>query len=538
MKESREGGIMNYYEPNASGVSSPADRAALFDSMVDRIMSRDAFVPVKLQRLGVDVRRALLACRDEVIAADSDEKLIYALLKASCARKDPHVRVHLVTGGLQLSGAPVDRASVRIDQLPASQAPIRFAVDYSGVDPASMHGPAFAPGRSVFVADYAPSLVALRGGSAPAIGDRLIAVNGQPFDDYLCCVEPYSRYATANGFWWRMAAKIPVRSREYPPHFFDDTATFTLEHRDGRIYDLTLPYKPTIDKREWTGTWKEFGDFRYPGFTKVHESATYQLYAHDAGRPVVVIDFHKFGATLIEDTDALVAYAEANGLLGHAVVFDATRAGGGSLGAYAIRHLSPKPFRTTFGNLRISDVVEPFAEEMRARRDARLPMTAEDDGSWLVDWLDTDVAKAVRCRDHYSNDVPFKSSHLPRDSDGVLQPAPLHFSGPMVCLLGPHGGSHLDQFAAMIADNGLAHIVGMPAGGYSNTWEWEETLHFPICRLPTVKLMYSMGHTIRPNGQLLEGNPADADEFVPLTRDNYVGYHELLLERAMRHLGL
>ncbi len=89
----------------------------------------------------------------------------------------------------------------------------------------------------------------------------------------------------------------------------------------------------------------------------------------------------------------------------------------------------------------------------------------------------------------------------------------------------------------MVVDNDLAHMIGMPTGGYSNTWEGEETLHFPISGKPVMKMMFSMGHTIRPNGELLEGNPAQVDEFIPLTRDNYEGYDEMLLEKAVEYLS-
>ncbi len=77
----------------------------------------------------------------------------------------------------------------------------------------------------------------------------------------------------------------------------------------------------------------------------------------------------------------------------------------------------------------------------------------------------------------------------------------------------------------------------MPAGGYSNTWEWEETLLFPISKKPVVGYMWSVGHTIRPNGEVLEGNPADVDEYIPLTRDNFLNYYPLLVSRALGHLG-
>ncbi len=423
--------------------------------------------------------------------------------------------------GVEVSGEPL-----RVDLLPAEQAPIKFAVDYADTKK-----------RTVFVADYAAELSPKKG-MWPEIGDELVGVNGQTFADYFACVEPYNRYATLNGLWWRLAAKIPFKTAEYPPHFFADKAQYVLKRANGEVYELVLPYWPSETKLTWTGAWKQHGDQRYPGFQLVFKTSTYQLFQQVQGKPMLILDWNKFDEQVMQNIDSLMSYADEHSLLDHAVIFDATRSGGGSLGAYVVQRLSSKPFKTTFGNLRISDVVEPFIEEMKARKAAGLPMVAEDGGGWLLDWLETDVRQALRQGRAYSNNVPFKLSHLPRNSDGIMQPAALHFKGPLVCLLSPHGGSHLDQFAAMLADNDLAHIIGMPAGGYSNTWEWEETLYFPISKRPVVRLMYSMGHTIRPNGELLEGNPADVDEYIPLTRSNYLGYHELLLSRALSYLGL
>ncbi len=38
--------------------------------------------------------------------------------------------------------------------------------------------------------------------------------------------------------------------------------------------------------------------------------------------------------------------------------------------------------------------------------------------------------------------------------------------------------------------------------------------------------------TIRPNGEILEGNPAQVDNNIPLTRDNYKRYHPILLKNG------
>ncbi len=49
--------------------------------------------------------------------------------------------------------------------------------------------------------------------------------------------------------------------------------------------------------------------------------------------------------------------------------------------------------------------------------------------------------------------------------------------------------------------------------------------------------MWSIGHTIRPNGEILEGNPAPVDEWIPLTRENAAEYYPILLGRALELLG-
>ena len=221
---------------------------------------------------------------------------------------------------------------------------------------------------------------------------------------------------------------------------------------------------------------------------------------------------------------------------------DATPSRGGSLGPYALQRLQPRAFKTTFGTLRLSDVVLPFVDDKRADfaarnvNDSGVPETV-DDGRWLMEWLEEEALPAMEAGVDVTEPVPFKLAHAPRDSDGVLEPAPVHFRGPFVLILGPKGGSHLDQVAAIVKDNDLGPVIGMPAGGYSNTWEWEEVLSFPGTDQPVLGFMWSIGHTIRPNGEILEGNPATVDEWVPLTAENSTVYHGVLLERALAYLA-
>jgi hypothetical protein len=88
----------------------------------------------------------------------------------------------------------------------------------------------------------------------------------------------------------------------------------------------------------------------------------------------------------------------------------------------------------------------------------------------------------------------------------------------------------------MVVDNDLAYTIGMPTGGYSNTWEWDEVLTFPISGKPVVEFMWNIGHTIRPNGEILEGNAAQVDKYIPETRENYLNYYDILLDEAIDYL--
>ena len=511
--------------PAASpGPGTPEDRAALFDYLVETTFAREALSPIKNERLGLDIEASMRQYRDELLAADTDEKLFYALIKISNARRDRHLGVSPAEGGIWPSSwGPLPDS---LEAPSTMEAPIRFAVDYS------------TPGAYfVFVADFAANLSASLHEVERAVGHKLVAVNDQPFDAYLAALKPYIRHSTVEGFWWKFAERISERHYRVPPSFYRAQVTYTLERADGSRYTLTLPY---LDPDSIV--WAEHGTPQYPGFRMMHDWQTFDFYVHE-DKPVIVLDWYGFREDLVADVDSLVADAEEHDLLDHAVIIDATRSRGGSRGSYAVQRLSPKPFKTTFGNLRLSDVTEAFVEGKRVSyaagniSDGTVPETM-DGGAWQMAWLEGSVLPGLRDGQNYSNNVAFKLAHAPAYSDGVLRPTPVHFRGPLVVFLGPHGGSHLDQFASIVADNQLGHIIGMPAGGYSNTWEWEETLVFPISKQPVAAYMWSIGHTIRPNGEILEGNPAQVDDFVPQTAENYGRYRDLLVERALRHLGL
>jgi len=89
-----------------------------------------------------------------------------------------------------------------------------------------------------------------------------------------------------------------------------------------------------------------------------------------------------------------------------------------------------------------------------------------------------------------------------------------------------------NQFMATVLDNEPAAIIGVSAGGDSNTCEWEEVLRYPWAHQPVGGFMWSIGHTIRPNGEVMEGNPADVTYPLPLPSENAGHDYEILLPEA------
>jgi hypothetical protein len=468
-------------EPGAVG--TPELRAALFDTILARTARREAFSPPKEAALAFDPLESMRALRSRVVEAETEAELFYALAAVSHARRDRHLDVALVPGGLQLP----DSAGLDVvggEGPEPMRAPIRVFPDYASEDPAYFVGDVAASGTD---------------GPLPSIGDRILSVNGMPIAEWHAAATAYTRHSSVIGLRWKLGEAMTVNSASFPPELRGDPLVLGITDVEGEEHELELPWFDPATL-EFGGVGEPF----YPGTSIELSTPTYDLHVpDDPGSDYVVLVWRGFRETMVPDVDRLVDFARAEGLLDRILVMDVTRSRGGSLGPYAMQRLQPRAFKTTFGNLRVSDVVMPFIEGKRADfedrnvNDGGVPEII-DDGSWLVEWLETDVMAALERGDDYTNDVPFKSAHAPRDSDGILEPAPVHFRGPLVVISGPSGGSHLDQFVSIVSDNGLGAVVGMPPGGYSNTWEWDEVLTFPGTDQPVLSFMWNIGHTIRP----------------------------------------
>ena len=477
----------------------------LFDEIISKTERREAFSEVKERNIGFSAIEDMKSLRAEFVASRTETELYYALWKLSNARRDVHLRLWPVDGGLQ----PPRRAS-------CVSAPLHVLPDYSDID-----NPTF------FVAGVGAGL------ASPKVGDVIVGVNGRSMAEYVNEFTPWIRHSTLYGLYWRMAHELPKQVSTVPPRLYSGQLDLTLKNSSGQRYDVSLPYSGVCQHFDLMA--------RYPGFDEVMKRENFNVLL-DRSRQMILLQWLDFERNeLIKDIPALMEYAEREQILDYDMIIDVSWSGGGSGGAYAIQRLVDQPFRVTFGNVRLSDLGKARIERYVGRE----PYTDAPDifglnlsRSWLIDWARTDATEAIRRGDEYTPSVPFKLAHLPKDSDGILQPAPVHFSGEVAIINArTWGGSHLDQFMAMYVDNDLATFIGMPTGGYSNTWEGDEVLVLPETGRPLVRFMWSIGHTIRPNGDVLEGNPAQPDNYIPITRDNFQGYHQMLLDTALTMAG-
>ncbi|MHC4308298.1 MAG: hypothetical protein ACYSR7_06735, partial [Planctomycetota bacterium] len=81
-------------------VGTSEQRVALFDYILERTEAREAFSPLKQEALGFDPMDDMAQLRDDIVSADTDEEFYYALVRLSNARRDRHLDVALVPGGL------------------------------------------------------------------------------------------------------------------------------------------------------------------------------------------------------------------------------------------------------------------------------------------------------------------------------------------------------------------------------------------------------------------------------------------------------
>ena len=478
------------------GPGSDDDRHALYHDLVEKTLAWQASAPIKDRALGLDFARDAEPLEAEFLTADTNDKLVRALIKLSNLRRDRHLRVEPAPGGIRIEDE-------------TQEAPIRFLPDYGD-----------SQATRYFVSTVADE-AELYGDVQVQPGDVLNSVSGMPVSEYRRRMDPYLRYSTRAQGDWEFAIALNTEESIFGPELdLEGEVTYGLTRADGSEYEITMPFLEPDSLR-----WPAPTPPRFHGFRPVLTTTCYALYEPEDGRRVVLVDWRQFDMVMIRsDLDSLAAWAQRHDRLDHDVIVDATRSEGGAYADLLVRTLVARPFQGMKCNLRISNLREALTEKA---------IRHYGDPSPQVEWYRNDVAEAAAQGLEYTPPVPLR---LHGERDGVVQPAAVHFRGRLVCLLGPPGGSSRDQFAALVIDNQLGHAIGMPTSGYSNAWEWDENVKFPNGQ-PVAHYAWSVGYSIRPNGEILEGNPAVPQELVPLTRANFSNYHEQLLARALAYLS-
>ncbi|MET3925729.1 hypothetical protein [Devosia sp. 2618] len=498
---------------SADLIGTRDDRSAMFDHLVAATLRRQAISPAKNRLFDIDVPRDMGRYRNQLLDASTPAELWYALTLLSNTRHDRHLRVQPVTDGLPVPDE-LSRNQIRnygaLQECEALRVGIELATDFTEDQPFLFLA---AKDKSVALPENL------------SVGARLLAVNDVPFADYATAVEPYHCYSVPAFFWYHLPHHV-VRQGSELPHY-GESLKLTFETDDEPI-GVDLKYGPSaafsLPKPQ-----------RYSAWTLVAEWESCRLYRSRTAR-VIALDWLGFGPNLCNDVDALMAFCETHDLLSHDIVFDATRCRGGDYGGYLLRVLAKKRFRINLGDLRRSDVVpsiidEVLNEDAEAVAGGKLNAGQLEAVGWRRDWL-LNAVRASLGEGGSTPLVPFKCAHQPMTGDGWLEPAPVHFTGSMVMLTMPFSGSHIDQVAAQISDNRMcvAHI-GMPLGGFSKTWVGTEVLTLPTGK-PIVGFEWSCGNTVRPNGQVLESNPAVPDVPYPVSRANFRSHHDDMLEQA------
>jgi len=481
------------------------ERTAFFDLFVAKTMDRTAWSPFKWDAIGTTFERELElhGLRAEFAVADTRLEMLRAIRKLNYIRKDNHLNLDLIDSVIDNRFAP-----------------IKFYPDLS-----EESEPFF------FVTNFTSETADL----GLSRGDRLVAVNGIPANEYLWLLEPYLRGSTRRHVYLK---QVPVflsaKNSLFGPELYGggDTVSYTLERKvTGEWFDVTLEYEFESEAAiEWQFDRTVLGD-RMPNadnYRQFYERFGFELVFDNELDAALYLN-RNIGVALIEwydleDTEQsindLVAAASREGALGYDVIIDGTHGSGGTGSELVVRALANAPFKNTFGNVRVNDLAFVIANKA-------------NHGPEVEAWIDDAIAEGRS----YTTNEPFKLRNFPRGSEGKMEPAPERFTGDKVMIFFPWGGSNLDQFASMVEDNpemGI-HTIGMAMGGYSNTWEWGETIDVP--GIGPVFFEWNIGHTIRPNGEILEGNPSLAAEWIPFTRENFDHYFELLLTRALDHLG-
>ena len=474
------------------------DRELLLDDIIAKTVAREALSQVKVDFWNIDFPTQAEALRQEYIDADTDLKLYRALLKTIALNKDSHLSLSTVSGGISYSDNK-------------REIPIIFAPDFTTTP------------HQFFIFDKTDGFDfnTITNGSMIEKGDVLIAVNGMDFQTFYNDFQDYFTHSTLRNMDWEIAESLGRHFSFYPENLYPDNAQVEMSFRkpDNNEYTVTLSW---ADNYSFT----DVDEYSIPSRYRIvlntsvtgTNSGNFELYRNGN---TLLLNWLDLEDGLTADLAAIHQYMVTNNLLDANIIFFAPFSSGGSGSQEILSILTPYPYKTTFGNVKHSDISDNLARQRSSR--------VED---WILRTFDTGA--------EFTTNEPFKLQYGDEFTDGVFHTITnesQRFSGNVVAIFSSMGGSNLDQMSAMMIQNGVAYSIGNPTGGYSNTWEWDETLRYESNNQSVIEYIWNIGHTLRPDGQVLEGNPVDVDEMISMSSTNFNNYFDDLITRAENHLA-
>ena len=483
----------------AADTGSKAQRKKIYTYLIEKTLERQAFSEVKNERLELAFEEDAKALKSDFLNAKEDLDLMRALIMMSNARCDRNVWIDTVDGGY--------REVWGIDELP-----MRF------------HAEVTDDGARLFVSDWSSDVEQYTRGYTPSVGDVVLEINGDDVEEVLEEYRPHLRFATEHGLWKAFAGELSRQRELLDTGLYEKKVTLKLEVQDRRIPSkIVLPYR-SRQLNDWVRPVQQVR----PGFETVLETGSFDVLKH-ASREVLLLLLHAFDTDLVDDVHELELFLTDEELWEHDFIVDATeaRTGGTASPVPLLRVLAKEPFHPCSGQVRISDLVEEYSDVMR-RREGR--------DSEAVRWIQEEVQAAADAGDEWSPATPWPPGVTQGDSEGLLRPAELHVQGNVVYLFSSEVDGVVDQLSALVIDGGLGWSIGTPTGGRGTDWRWSETLELPGTDKKIAAFMWSIARIVRPNGELLDGNPPTPHDPIAVTAESWAGWYTSVLERALAYL--
>ena len=254
------------------------DLESLFDEIIRKTEERESFSEVKEANIGFSALEDMKRLRSEFIASSTELELYYALWKLSNARRDRHLAVIPVEGGLEI---PEPRCF---------SAPIQVLPDFTDLN-----------NTAFFVASVGESSISLN------LGDIIVGVNGRSIAEYVKEFTAWIRHSSPHGLYWEMAYGLPKQLSEVPHNLYSRNLHLRLERPSGDRYDVTLAY---------TDDCYGFGvPYSLAEFVEVMRRDNFNVFL-DRGREIVLLQWLDFERDdLVKDIPALMKYAEQEQIL-------------------------------------------------------------------------------------------------------------------------------------------------------------------------------------------------------------------------------